>query len=98
TVLVSLSLHDALPIYFVAEQLMLMVSDEVFKVLNTGKAIDFIKKNYLADLPDDPQWVDGSGLSRHNLASPRTMVALAEKIYRLRSEEHTSELQSRENL
>jgi D-alanyl-D-alanine carboxypeptidase/D-alanyl-D-alanine-endopeptidase (penicillin-binding protein 4) len=68
---------------FVAEQLMLMVSDEVFKELNTGKAIEFIQKNFLADLPDVPQWVDGSGLSRHNLASPRTMVALAEKIYRL---------------
>lgn len=68
---------------FIAEQLMLMVSDEVFKELNTGKAIDFVKKTYLFDLPDEPQWVDGSGLSRHNLASPRTMVALLEKIYTL---------------
>ena len=72
---------------FVAEQLMLMISDEVFKELNTGRAIEFIKKNYLSDLPDAPQWVDGSGLSRHNLASPRTMVALAEKIYRLYPDE-----------
>lgn len=72
---------------FVAEQLMLMISDEVFKELNTGKAIEFIQKNYLSDLPDMPQWVDGSGLSRHNLASPRTMVALAEKIYRLYPDE-----------
>jgi D-alanyl-D-alanine carboxypeptidase/D-alanyl-D-alanine-endopeptidase (penicillin-binding protein 4) len=68
---------------FIAEQLMLMVSDEIYKELNTGKAIDFIKKNYLFDLPDEPQWVDGSGLSRHNLVSPRTMVSLVEKIYSL---------------
>lgn len=68
---------------FLAEQLMLMVSDEVFKELNTGKAIEFVKKNYLLDLPDEPQWVDGSGLSRHNLVSPRSMVSLADKIYRL---------------
>lgn len=68
---------------FIAEQLMLMVSDEVFKELNTGKAIEYIKKNFLADLPDVPQWVDGSGLSRHNLITPRAMVAIAEKIYRL---------------
>lgn len=68
---------------FIAEQLMLMVSDEVFKEMNTGKAIEFIKKNYLFDLPDEPQWVDGSGLSRHNLISPRSMISLIDKIYRL---------------
>lgn len=68
---------------FIAEQLMLMISDEVFKELNTGKAIEYIKKNYLFDLPDEFQWVDGSGLSRHNLITPRTMVALTEKIYQL---------------
>lgn len=72
---------------FIAEQLMLMISDEIFKELNTGKAIEFVKKNYLTDLPDEPQWVDGSGLSRHNLASPRTMIALTEKIYRLYPDE-----------
>jgi D-alanyl-D-alanine carboxypeptidase/D-alanyl-D-alanine-endopeptidase (penicillin-binding protein 4) len=72
---------------FVAEQLMLMVSDEIFKELNTGKAIEFIQKNYLSDLPDAPQWVDGSGLSRHNLITPRTMVAITEKIYRLYPDE-----------
>jgi D-alanyl-D-alanine carboxypeptidase/D-alanyl-D-alanine-endopeptidase (penicillin-binding protein 4) len=60
-----------------------MVSDEVFKELNTGKAIEYIKKNYLFDLPDEPQWVDGSGLSRHNLISPRSMITLVDKIYRL---------------
>lgn len=68
---------------FLAEQLLLMVSDEVFKELNTGKAIEYIKKNYLFDLPDEPQWVDGSGLSRHNLISPRSMISLVDKIYRL---------------
>lgn len=68
---------------FIAEQLLLMISDEVYREMNTGKAIDYVLKNFLNDLPDDPQWVDGSGLSRHNLVSPRTMIALAEKIYRL---------------
>ena len=68
---------------FIAEQLLLMVSDELFQELNTGKAIDYIKKTYLFDLPDEPQWVDGSGLSRHNLVTPRTMIALTEKIYQI---------------
>src|SRR5690606_37454017 len=77
---------------FIAEQLLLMVSDEVFKELNTGKAIEYIKKTYLFDLPDEPQWVDGSGLSRHNLVSPRTMISLVEKIYRLLPDELLFEL------
>ncbi|WP_162418938.1 D-alanyl-D-alanine carboxypeptidase [Cyclobacterium roseum] len=68
---------------FIAEQLLLQISDEVHRELNSEKAIEYIKETYLYDLPDEPQWVDGSGLSRHNLFTPRTMVTLAEKIYRL---------------
>jgi len=68
---------------FIAEQLLLQVSDEVFRELNAEKAIEYIKETYLFDLPDEPFWVDGSGLSRHNLITPRTMISLVEKIYRL---------------
>lgn len=68
---------------FLAEQLMLMVSDRLFQRLDTERAIEYMLKTYLYDLPDEPQWVDGSGLSRHNLVTPRTMVALFEKIYRM---------------
>ncbi|MFC4873760.1 D-alanyl-D-alanine carboxypeptidase/D-alanyl-D-alanine-endopeptidase [Negadavirga shengliensis] len=72
---------------FIAEQLLLQISDEVFKELNAEKAINYIKKTYLFDLPDEVLWVDGSGLSRHNLVTPRSMVALVEKIYRLLPDE-----------
>ena len=68
---------------FLAEQLMLMVSDRLFQRLDTERAIEYMLKTYLFDLPDKPQWVDGSGLSRHNLMTPRSMVALFEKIYRM---------------
>lgn len=68
---------------FIAEQLLLQVADELHRELNTEKAIEYIKKTYLFDLPDDPQWVDGSGLSRHNLITPRSLITLLEKIYRI---------------
>ncbi|MHA7128365.1 D-alanyl-D-alanine carboxypeptidase/D-alanyl-D-alanine-endopeptidase [Algoriphagus namhaensis] len=68
---------------FLAEQLLLMVSDRLFQRLDTERAIEYILKSYLGDLPDVPQWVDGSGLSRHNLFTPRSMIALFEKLYRL---------------
>jgi len=65
---------------FIAEQLLLMVSDQVLGRMDTERIIDYTLKTYLWDLPDRPQWVDGSGLSRHNLATPRSMVNLIVKI------------------
>lgn len=68
---------------FIAEQMLWMVSDRLFQTLDTERAIEFIKKTYFFDLPDQPKWVDGSGLSRHNLFTPRSMVGLFEKLYRI---------------
>jgi D-alanyl-D-alanine carboxypeptidase/D-alanyl-D-alanine-endopeptidase (penicillin-binding protein 4) len=65
---------------FVAEQLLLMMSETLFGELDSERTIDYIKKNYMQDFPDKPQWVDGSGLSRHNLVTPRTMVTLMVKL------------------
>ncbi|WP_186758489.1 D-alanyl-D-alanine carboxypeptidase [Echinicola salinicaeni] len=65
---------------FLAEQLMVLVSDELFDSLDMGEAIDYVKKEYLMDLPDAPQWVDGSGLSSHNKFTPRSIIKLLEKI------------------
>ncbi|WP_339700715.1 D-alanyl-D-alanine carboxypeptidase [Algoriphagus aquimarinus] len=77
---------------FLAEQLMLMVSDRIFQRLDTERAIEYMLKTYLYDLPDKPQWVDGSGLSRHDLNTPRTMVALFEKLYRMVPDQQLFEL------
>jgi serine-type D-Ala-D-Ala carboxypeptidase/endopeptidase (penicillin-binding protein 4) len=65
---------------FIAEQLLLMMSDKLFMELNSERAIEYVQKTYMWDFPDQPKWVDGSGLSRHNLITPRTMVALLLKI------------------
>jgi D-alanyl-D-alanine carboxypeptidase/D-alanyl-D-alanine-endopeptidase (penicillin-binding protein 4) len=66
---------------FIAEQLLLICSQHLSDTLKPEIAIDFITKNFLHDLRDEPQWVDGSGLSRYNLFTPRSIVQLWEKIY-----------------
>lgn len=67
---------------FVAEQLLLTYADRLGIELNAGKVISYVEKEYLSSLPDKPVWADGSGLSRSNLFTPRSMVALLELIYK----------------
>ncbi|MGB4773898.1 MAG: D-alanyl-D-alanine carboxypeptidase [Daejeonella sp.] len=66
---------------FIAEHLLLNYAAAKDLPMKTSAVIDYITTNYLSDLPDKPQWVDGSGLSRQNLFTPRDMVKLCEKIY-----------------
>lgn len=66
---------------FIAEQLLLTCANVLSDSLKPEIAISYMKKNYLSDLPDAPVWVDGSGLSRYNLFTPRSIVKLWEKIY-----------------
>ncbi|GAB3180991.1 hypothetical protein GCM10027291_49560 [Telluribacter humicola] len=64
-----------------AEQLMLLYAAANGLPLNAEQAIEHAIEHHLADLPDRPVWRDGSGLSRYNLFTPRTMVKLLDKIY-----------------
>jgi len=68
---------------FIAEQLLFSISDKLFQELATERAIDYLLKTALLDLPDMPKWVDGSGLSRHNLITPRSLVRVVEKLVEL---------------
>jgi len=65
---------------FIAEQLLLACSSAKFGMLNTDSVISYSKANFLNDLPDAPKWVDGSGLSRYNLFTPRDFIILLCKI------------------
>ena len=65
---------------FLAEQLMLLVSDQLNNTLSTADAIAYAKENLLNELPDEPIWVDGSGLSARNMFTPRSIIALLGKI------------------
>ncbi|GGE94120.1 D-alanyl-D-alanine carboxypeptidase/D-alanyl-D-alanine-endopeptidase [Hymenobacter cavernae] len=67
---------------FLAEQLLLMCSSKLgTDSLDTSRVIRLVRRQYLTDLPDVPRWVDGSGLSRFNLVTPRTLVALLLKLH-----------------
>jgi len=66
---------------FIAEQLLLMISDGEFNRMDAARAINFSVREYFADLPDAPRWSDGSGLTRYNLMTPRSIVVLLNNLY-----------------
>ena len=65
---------------FFAEQSLLMVSNELLGVMNDEKIIDTLLKSDFKGLPQKPRWVDGSGLSRYNLFSPKDFVFIFDKM------------------
>ncbi len=66
---------------FLAEQLLLAASGMVSDTLSTQNAIDYMLDNHFKDLKQHPRWVDGSGLSRYNLFTPRSFVQILQKMY-----------------
>jgi serine-type D-Ala-D-Ala carboxypeptidase/endopeptidase (penicillin-binding protein 4) len=57
-----------------------MVSQQLLGYMKMGDIIDTLLKTDLKDLPQRPKWVDGSGLSRYNLATPQSLVYLLQKM------------------
>ena len=65
---------------FFAEQTLLMASNEKLGYMSDGKMIEHILKNDLTDIPQQPKWIDGSGLSRYNLFTPKDFVYILQKL------------------
>jgi D-alanyl-D-alanine carboxypeptidase/D-alanyl-D-alanine-endopeptidase (penicillin-binding protein 4) len=65
---------------FFAEQVVLMVSNKRLNQLNDRQILDSILLTDFSDIPQQPRWVDGSGLSRYNLFTPQSMVYILKKL------------------
>jgi serine-type D-Ala-D-Ala carboxypeptidase/endopeptidase (penicillin-binding protein 4) len=65
---------------FFAEQVLLMVSNQLLGSMDEQRLIDTLLKTTLSGFPQQPRWVDGSGLSRYNLFSPEDFVWLLAKL------------------
>ena len=59
---------------FIAEQLLLACAMKQTYQLNEDDIIEKVLDGPLDDLPDSIEWVDGSGLSRYNMMTPRSLV------------------------
>ena len=67
---------------FLAEQLMLLSSSVLSDTLDFNRAKEFVLEQHVIDLYQSPRWVDGSGLSRYNLFTPKAMVTLLDHLYK----------------
>jgi D-alanyl-D-alanine carboxypeptidase/D-alanyl-D-alanine-endopeptidase (penicillin-binding protein 4) len=69
---------------FMAEQVLVMLQQQsIWQMqpqINTEAVINAIIKNNLQDVPQQPIWVDGCGLSRYNLFTPQSFVYIINKM------------------
>lgn len=66
---------------FLAEHLLILASSTLPGKLSASEIITFSKRNLLKDLKQQPEWFDGSGLSRYNLFTPQSFSQVLEKMY-----------------
>jgi serine-type D-Ala-D-Ala carboxypeptidase/endopeptidase (penicillin-binding protein 4) len=65
---------------FLAEQLLLVCSSTLSNDLSTNAMIEYSKTHFMTEFANNIAWVDGSGLSRYNLFTPNTSIAVLKKI------------------
>ena len=64
----------------IAEALLAMISENRFGEMTIPKVLDSIQSDWKPWLPDPIEWVDGSGISRYNMITPRTLIAILKQI------------------
>ncbi|MFV0145051.1 D-alanyl-D-alanine carboxypeptidase [Empedobacter falsenii] len=66
---------------FLAEHLLILASSTLPGKLSAAEIIAYAKQNLLKELKQQPEWFDGSGLSRYNLFTPQSFSQVLEKMY-----------------
>ncbi|MFV0209277.1 D-alanyl-D-alanine carboxypeptidase [uncultured Empedobacter sp.] len=66
---------------FLAEHLLILASSTLPGKLSATEIIAYAKQNLLKELKQQPEWFDGSGLSRYNLFTPQSFSQVLEKMY-----------------
>lgn len=72
---------------FIAEQLLLLCAGVKFDTLRQRDIIRWAKDSLFTGFPRPPRWVDGSGLSRYNLITPRYLTSVLQQLYRTQPRE-----------
>lgn len=66
---------------FIAEQLLLMCSQKVLNKMNVNSILSWAHDSIVPDEMKNIRWVDGSGLSRYNLISPKSTITVLQHLY-----------------
>lgn len=66
---------------FLAEQTLLMVSNQLLGHMNDTAVIRYLLQHDFAGMPQKPRWVDGSGLSRYNLFTTESYDYILSKLF-----------------
>ena len=77
---------------FLAEQLLLQAGFMLTDTLDSKIAIDTIQSYLDVLLPDTVSWVDGSGLSRYNMFTPRSIVYLWKELLNMYGQERLTNI------
>ncbi|MDX2280947.1 MAG: D-alanyl-D-alanine carboxypeptidase [Saprospiraceae bacterium] len=77
---------------FIAEQLLLLCAGQKTGLFNQDTLIQWAKDSLFSFLPQKLRWVDGSGLSRYNLNTPRNNVALLYRLWQTQPRERLFDL------
>ena len=72
---------------FIAEQMLMVSAGVKFDQLKQDTMIQWMLDSVLTELPQRPKWVDGSGLSRYNLMTPKSIALVLQKLWKEQSRE-----------